>query len=81
MQASPQKSPEASVASSDKPAQVAGTGQGREAGLVMLQAVAGMAPRLDSRQLFASGREVVIAHEGADYRLRLTQNGKLILTK
>ncbi|MFC3675648.1 hemin uptake protein HemP [Ferrovibrio xuzhouensis] len=37
--------------------------------------------RLDSRVLFQGSREVVIHHEGADYRLRLTSNGKLILTK
>lgn len=45
-------------------------------------AVAKTAPRLDSRTLFRSGsREVVIAHDGTDYRLRLTASGKLILTK
>ncbi len=38
-------------------------------------------PRLDARRLFAATREVIIEHEGADYRLRLTANGKLILTK
>lgn len=38
-------------------------------------------PRLDSRNLFRAAREVIIAHDGADYRLRLTANGKLILTK
>lgn len=47
--------------------------------------VAGGAPkglqRLDSRVLFQGSREVVIQHDGADYRLRLTSNGKLILTK
>lgn len=37
--------------------------------------------RLDSRNLFRSGREIIIEHDGADYRLRLTANGKLILTK
>ncbi|MEZ5647773.1 MAG: hemin uptake protein HemP [Alphaproteobacteria bacterium] len=37
--------------------------------------------RLNSRSLFASNREVIIEHEGSDYRLRLTGNGKLILTK
>jgi hemin uptake protein HemP len=40
-----------------------------------------VAPRIDSRRLFAGGREVVITHDGADYRLRLTASGKLILTK
>ena len=37
--------------------------------------------RLDSRSLFQGRREIVIQHDGADYRLRLTSNGKLILTK
>jgi len=31
--------------------------------------------------LSATGNEIVIAHNGADYRLRITSNGKLILTK
>lgn len=38
-------------------------------------------PRLDSRSLFRGGREVVIEHDGGEYRLRLTASGKLILTK
>lgn len=39
-------------------------------------------PRIDSRTLFRDGRrEVVIAHEGTEYRLRVTASGKLILTK
>jgi hemin uptake protein HemP len=36
---------------------------------------------LDSRQLFRDAREVLIEHNGALYRLRLTRAGKLILTK
>lgn len=36
--------------------------------------------RIASRDLFEGGKELVIAHEGRDYRLRITQNGKLILT-
>lgn len=40
------------------------------------------AARIDSRTLFRGGsREVVIAHDGTDYRLRVTASGKLILTK
>jgi hemin uptake protein HemP len=27
------------------------------------------------------GREAVLVHDGTEYRLRLTSNGKLILTK
>jgi hemin uptake protein HemP len=42
---------------------------------------AGRLPRIDSRSLFGTGREVVITHDGADYRLRVTASGKLILTK
>jgi hemin uptake protein HemP len=30
--------------------------------------------------LLGYGREVVIVHAGREYKLRLTQNGKLILT-
>jgi hemin uptake protein HemP len=37
--------------------------------------------RLDSRELFASTREVTIAHGEDVYRLRLTAQNKLILTK
>lgn len=37
--------------------------------------------RLSSRELFSAGREVVIEHAGYEYRLRLTNQGKLILTK
>lgn len=38
-------------------------------------------PRIDSRRLLAGGRELVIDHDGQQYRLRLTRNDKLILTK
>jgi hemin uptake protein HemP len=34
-----------------------------------------------SEDLFAGARELVIKHAGEDYRLRLTNQGKLILTK
>ena len=40
----------------------------------------GTARRVDSRTLLGGARELVIDHEGREYRLRLTQNGKLILT-
>ena len=39
------------------------------------------AHRIDSRQLLAGDRELVIDHAGQEYRLRLTRNDKLILTK
>ena len=36
--------------------------------------------RISSETLFGERREVVILHNGREYRLRLTQNDKLILT-
>lgn len=42
------------------------------------------APTLDviySNELFGRRRELLIAHAGFLYRLRITQNNKLILTK
>jgi hemin uptake protein HemP len=45
------------------------------------------APKSEPRQvikagsLFGGRREVLIEHAGAHYRLRITQNNKLILTK
>lgn len=36
--------------------------------------------RISSEALLGAGRELVILHNGREYRLRLTQNGKLILT-
>jgi hemin uptake protein HemP len=36
--------------------------------------------RIGSQELLGSRRELVIVHNGREYRLRLTQNGKLILT-
>ena len=39
------------------------------------------APRhIRSEELFAGAREIVIEHHGRLYRMRITQNGKLILT-
>jgi hemin uptake protein HemP len=37
--------------------------------------------RVESRALFADTREIVIAHGDETYRLRLTAQNKLILTK
>jgi hemin uptake protein HemP len=37
--------------------------------------------RLDSRELFGETREITIGHGGDVYRLRLTAQNKLILTK
>jgi hemin uptake protein HemP len=39
------------------------------------------ANRIDSSDLFIGTREVTIGHDGQIYRLRLTAQNKLILTK
>jgi hemin uptake protein HemP len=36
--------------------------------------------RLRSVELFAGANELVILHDEREYRLRITQNGRLILT-
>ena len=36
--------------------------------------------RTSSQALLGAQRELLILHNGREYRLRLTQNGKLILT-
>lgn len=36
--------------------------------------------RVTSESLLGPRRELVIVHNGREYKLRLTQNGKLILT-
>jgi hemin uptake protein HemP len=42
----------------------------------------GLKPRrLKVEDLLQGGREVILEHDGQDYRLRITANGKLILTK
>lgn len=38
-------------------------------------------PTLHSQNLFAMTKEVRIHHDGEEYRLRLTRNNRLILTK
>lgn len=37
--------------------------------------------RLASSDLFGSAQEILIEHVGQEYRLRITRQGKLILTK
>jgi hemin uptake protein HemP len=37
--------------------------------------------RVDSRDVFSGDREIIIAHGEDTYRLRLTSQNKLILTK
>ena len=36
--------------------------------------------RVRSEELLRGAREIVIEHDGRQYQLRITQNGKLILT-
>jgi hemin uptake protein HemP len=40
-----------------------------------------LAKEVDVASLVGSGREVILVHRGERYRLRITANGKLILTK
>ena len=40
-----------------------------------------LAKEIDVASLLGGGREVVLVHRGERYRLRITANGKLILTK
>jgi hemin uptake protein HemP len=42
---------------------------------------AGRKPRIDSQRLFQGNSEIVIVHHEEEYSLRITKNGKLILTK
>jgi hemin uptake protein HemP len=36
---------------------------------------------MESRQLFGLSQELIVRHAGHDYRLRITRQNKLILTK
>ena len=38
-------------------------------------------PRIDARTILASSREIILVHNEQEYRLRITSNDKLILTK
>ena len=37
--------------------------------------------RIESRELLGPNGQIIIDHAGEDYRLRITSNGKLLLTK
>ncbi|MFZ5739739.1 MAG: hemin uptake protein HemP [Pseudomonadota bacterium] len=54
---------------------------GRIAGPAETRAVNVVGNQIDSRDLFTLDREIVIAHGDDRYRLRLTSQNKLILTK
>jgi len=44
-------------------------------------AVDSVLPRIESSHLFNGVREIIIEHMGQEYHLRLTNQGKLLLTK
>jgi len=46
-----------------------------------VSAAAGNKMRIESAELFDGKSEVVIVHQNEEYNLRITKNGKLILTK
>jgi len=48
--------------------------------LLRLNAPAAPPLRVSSETLLGPRKELIIVHNGREYRLRLTQNGKLILT-
>jgi hemin uptake protein HemP len=48
---------------------------------ISIAAPAGKKPRIESNHLFQGTSEIVIVHQEEEYNLRITRNGKLILTK
>ncbi len=54
--------------------------QAKAGGLTQVKPTAGAPRRIASQSLLGADRELVIVHNGREYRLRLTQQGKLILT-
>lgn len=56
-------------------------GEGEEETAGSGRVPAGLAPVYPSHTLFRGGREVFIEHGGHRYRLRITRQDKLILTK
>ena len=38
-------------------------------------------PRIEASSILASNREIILVHNQQEYRLRITSNDKLILTK
>jgi hemin uptake protein HemP len=46
-----------------------------------IAAASGNKPRIESHHLFQGNSEIVIVHKNEEYNLRITRNGKLILTK
>lgn len=50
-------------------------------GAVSSARAVGRVPEYDTRTLFEGGREILIHHAGAAYRMKITKQGKLILNK
>jgi hemin uptake protein HemP len=59
----------------------AGSGTQAENPSAATRSVSVSGNRIDSRELFSTEREIIIAHGDENYRLRLTSQNKLILTK
>jgi len=55
--------------------------RGAEERLAVEKATADWPRRVPLSQILGDDREIVIEFNGADYRLRITRNQKLILTK
>jgi hemin uptake protein HemP len=62
-------------------ADFSGAADSRRVSLPLPEPGAGARACLDSRTLLNGAREVIIRHGDQEYRLRHTQNDKLILTK
>ena len=56
------------------------TDQDRNPVLGSRRTTEGAPVRIGSRELLQDRSELIIVHDGREYRLRVTQNGKLILT-
>ncbi len=63
------------TADEERPPQ-GGRGCPHSAGPARMQPV-----RVQVSHILGGGREAILEHDGQDYRLRITANGKLILTK
>lgn len=63
------------------PSEDGGAGRTSDSRPSATRSVAVNGNRIESRELFATEREIIIAHGDDTYRLRLTSQNKLILTK
>jgi len=61
--------------------ELGGAGRHEASPSVATRSLAVRGNRIDSRELFSAEREIIIAHGDDTYRLRLTSQNKLILTK